>query len=135
MPQLFESLGLASSGLKERSLERRFLVIYGPYFKVKSLAFLVVVIYLCFCGWGITRHKLATVRRDRGPLGGALGQGDWYQSNNERIENMAASMLSQSKFLCSPYFETCSIYAYIIVTFTFMFYRHRAQVTSGSKPR
>lgn len=33
-------------------------------------------------------------------LGGALGQGDWYQSNNERIlENMAASMLSQSKLL------------------------------------
>lgn len=83
MPRLSESLGQASSGLKERSRERCFLVIYGPYCKLRSLAFLAL--------------KLRTYG---GPLGGALGQGDWYQSNNERIENMAASMLSQSKLFC-----------------------------------
>ena len=63
MPQLSESLGQVSSGLKERFLERCFLVIYGPYFKLRSLAFLVVVIYLCFCGWGITRDKTRDTRQ------------------------------------------------------------------------
>ena len=89
----------------ERSLERCFLVSYGPYFKLRSLAFLVVVICLCFCAsdlptgdsQGDSTYEGATRRQ----LGGALGQGDWYQSNNERIENMAASMLSQSKLFCA----------------------------------